>query len=639
LKFGSAIFFAFSFFSNAGWAQLKHMPASPQKGTTTASDYLYPVTPGVINTLAGTMGELRATHFHSGIDVRTNNQIGAAILAAQDGYISRVVKSSYSYGNVIFVHHPDSNTTLYAHLHELKGRLADHVRREQYNQKTFEIDLRFSPDQFPVKKGDTIAWSGNTGSSNGPHLHFDIRDKEMNALNPLDFGFEEIPDKIKPVVQKIALRTMDINSRINGRFGRFEFYTLKVGEDYVLPKPILAIGKIAVEILAFDRMDNSRFQCGINAIEMLIDSQRVFRQHIDKINMPLTRGILSLMDYKTMEQTYYRFNKLFIEDGNPLAFYEGTINRGIISILEKDVSVKIDLADTYGNRTQVRFGLKHDHTSSRALAVSDGLKPLAYSINENVLQVTGKACKDTTAQIFIGGNAMQVLPAYTSLNTRTFLYDLKKAIPDSVQSCGEKIYLNVQDVVPSKTDYTYYGKDMMVFFQDSALFDTLYFSVSTNTLRPEANIIIGDKYVPLMREIKVVWNPPGKFDTLKHSVYRVNGDAKKFYNLGGKWEGEKITFGSNKFGEFVILPDTIPPAITRIACNQTYARFRINDNLSGIYSFEASVNGEWLLMNYDYKSGILYSEKLDKMKPLKGDFVLKVMDWNRNESVYQQKIP
>lgn len=618
-------------------AQYNALPSKSIRSESTASDYLFPINPGTTNTLAGTMGELRSTHFHSGLDVRTNNMIGAAVVASQRGYISRVVKSAFSYGNVIYITHPDSNTTLYAHLDQFKGKLAEHVRREQYNQKTFEIDLRFQPGEFQVMQGDTIALSGNTGSSNGPHLHFDIRDKEMNALNPLTFGFEEIVDKTKPLIQKIALRTMRIDSRINGRFGRFEFHVLKVGANYTLLKPILASGNIGVEILAYDKMDNSRFQCGINTIEMLADSQQVFHQQIDKITMPVTRGILSLMDYKTMEVSGLRFNKLFIEDGNPLSFYDGTKTKGIISVQEKDVPVNIKLADTYGNTTHLNFILKSDPLTEGAVTFSNNLKPLEYTIMENVLQVTGKVCAETKATLFASDQAFDLEPAYKSASVKVFLFDLKKAVPDSIQWCGEKIYLNIKDVVPSKTEYTYYSKDLSVFFPDSALFDTLYFSTSRNGQRKSETIRIGNPLVPLMKDIKVDWKPNAMYDSQKFSVYRVEAGGR-YSNLGGKWNTEKVSFTTREFGEFAILGDSMSPSILRIACNQTYARFKINDNLSGIFSFEATINGNWLLMNYDYKTGILYSERLDKKITIKGEFQLKVTDWAGNEKIYKQKI-
>ena len=598
-------------------------------------DYLFPITPGTTNTLAGTMGELRNTHFHSGLDIRTNNQIGAAVLAAQKGYISRVVKSTWSYGNVIYITHPDSNTTLYAHLNELKGKLAEHVRQQQYNKKTFEIDLRFAPDEFPVNRGDTIALSGNTGSSNGPHLHFDIRDKNMNALNPLKFGFDEIVDKTSPTVLKIALKTITPDSRINGKFGRYEFTVYKVGMNYTFLKPILAHGKIGVEVLAYDRMDNSRFQCGINTIEMLADSQRVYVQKIDGIHMPTTRAIITHFDYRTLKSTGFRFNKLYVDDGNPLQYYEGTVNGGYIDVQDKDIPVLVKLGDSYGNFANLTFTFKHDHIVPEVPTFNHGLKPLAYTLFENTLQVTGMTCKDSTAKFFIADEVLPIAPAYKSATSRVYLYDIRKAVPDSIESCGEKVRIDFHDMIPSGTEYTYYSKNVTINFRDSTLFDTLYLSVKKNPIRKAESLIIGDPTVPLMRDIKITWMPEKKYNSPKFSVYKVNGG---YANYGGRWENGSVSFTTREFGEFVILHDSIAPGILKVALNQSHARFKISDDRSGIFSFEATINGQWLLMNYEHKTGIIFSEKLDKKTPLKGDFELKVTDQAGNEKIYKQKI-
>jgi murein DD-endopeptidase MepM/ murein hydrolase activator NlpD len=176
-------------------AQTSVQPASSIESGSESSKYIFPINPGIQNTLAGTMGELRRTHFHSGLDIRTNNTIGLPVRAAQSGYISKAAKSPYSYGNVLYVTHPNGHTTLYAHLDRFSGKIAEYIRAEQYRTQQSQIELHFAPGQLPVAQGDTIALSGNTGSSSGPHLHFDIRDVNMDAINPLHYGFDEIRDK------------------------------------------------------------------------------------------------------------------------------------------------------------------------------------------------------------------------------------------------------------------------------------------------------------------------------------------------------------------------------------------------------------------------------------------------------------
>ena len=257
-----------------------------------------------------------------------------AVLASKSGYISRITVSGTGYGNVIYITHPDGNTTLYAHLDKFLGPVGAHVLQEQYQKKLNEIDLVFQQDQFVVRQGDTIALSGNTGSSSGPHLHFDIRDAQNFALDPLKVaGFPELIDKLPPAAEKIALRTLDINSRINDRFGRFEFYAQRVGGNYVLTQPILASGNIGVEIVAKDKLaPQSQFFGGVNYIEMSVDSQLVFRQAIEKVNVAETRAIYTLMDFKTMRNKGTRFYKLYVDDGNDLDFYNESPGSGKIKV-------------------------------------------------------------------------------------------------------------------------------------------------------------------------------------------------------------------------------------------------------------------------------------------------------------------
>ncbi len=155
--------------SSAQFSLSKEIPLFP---FANKEPYLFPVNPGTQNYLAGTMGELRNTHFHAGIDIRTNNMAGVPIRATQQGYISRIIVGSYGYGQALFITHPDGNVSVYGHLDRFKGKVADHILNKHYEQKSFDLDLEFAPNQFPVNRGDTVGLSGNTGGSNGPALAF-----------------------------------------------------------------------------------------------------------------------------------------------------------------------------------------------------------------------------------------------------------------------------------------------------------------------------------------------------------------------------------------------------------------------------------------------------------------------------------
>ena len=636
----SRLLFYISFLSTNVFGQFSRPDElDSNKKTPATTDYLFPVNPGKQGFLAGTMGELRSTHFHAGIDIRTNNMAGIPILSAKEGYISRAIVSSFGYGRVLYVSHPNGHTTVYGHLDRFKGEAADYIREEQYRKKSFEIDLSFPAGKFPVLAGDTIALSGNTGASQGPHLHFEIRDQDNEALNPLKFGFEEIKDNYAPTAQKIALKTLDINSRINDRFGRFEFYIYKVGNSYIFSKPILAHGRIGVELLAHDKMEKSAFRFGINYIEMFADSQRVFSQTIERINFEESRGILALMDYKTMKTTGNRFNKLYIDDGNRFDYHDGSHQSGEIQVGSKVVPVRIDLRDEYGNQSQVRFKLMPSPVAEEVITLPAMKAPMEFDLLENTLIISSQHCAavaNPLLTMFHKKERQQIRPTYGNKLRDVYLIDLRKVLPDSVVTCAGSLPFNFKDEVPSGTKYKFYNDLVDIQFQENSLYDTLFLNISRIERDSSEVFTIGSRVVPLFKPLDITLKPKNKYRNIeKTAVYRV-GNGNSYLN--GKWSNDRIRFSTRELGDFQILEDTIPPTITRISINGNSARLRIRDGLSGISHFEANINGEWLLMNYDYKSGIIQSEKLDKKKPLKGDFQLKVVDQSGNERIFKQKI-
>ncbi|MBI3483211.1 MAG: M23 family metallopeptidase, partial [Bacteroidetes bacterium] len=504
------------------------------------------------------------------------------VRATQRGYVSYASISAYGYGNALFLTHPDGNMSVYAHLDQFKGKVADYILKKQYEQKSFEINLEFSSEQFPISQGDTIGFVGNTGGSAGPHLHFEIRDSSNEALNPLKFNFDEIKDDLPPVVQKIALKTLNINSRINGKYGRVEYFLLRNGNDYFLPMPIHVKGKIGIETLAFDRMNFSGFRCGINQIEMLTDSEKIFSQKIDKVNFFETSDIVALMNYQTLKTRGLRFR--------------------------------------------------------RSTALTPIAKPFDYEIDGNVLSLQVRMCAaKSKIVIYEKGTAVAVDPTYEGNGLQVFLINLKKIIPDSAQACNGMIHFNIADEISPKTEHTFYSDWADIRFHKNSLYDTLYLHFVKEEKNGSEVFSIGRTTEPLNDTIEVTFKQLKQdINNSKTAVYHTEGKVNEY--VGGHWEDGKMKFTTTELGDFVLLKDSIPPSIYRIYCNSLNARFRIRDNLSGIEKYEATINGEWLLMKYDYKTGILQSERIDKTKPLKGDFELKVTDRSGNENSYKQKI-
>lgn len=618
-----------------------------KKGNTNKEKFIYPINPGQPGSLAGTMGELRTTHFHSGIDIRTNNMIGFPVRASKSGYISRATMGNSGYGNVLYITHPDGITTLYAHLDAFKGELAKYVLDQQYRRHVNEIDLVFGENQFMVKQGDTIAISGNSGGSSGPHLHFEFRDANNFALDPMKVAaFPEVPDNLPPAAEKIALRTLDENSRINDRYGRFEFYGNRLSNNnYVIASPILASGTLGIEILAKDKLAyKSPFYGGVNYLELWMDSVIVFRQSIEKLDLTEPRSIYTLMDFKTMRNNGTRFYKLYIDDGNELKFYGSSPTSGKIKVNPNKVSnMQIRMTDSNGNSSTVSFKLKPNPVVKEVLTLEamPASAQIITDITENILMIIARPTKDgdTKARVFSKGNASEIEPAYFNSNRNVYLLDLRKLIPDSITIGSETVRPNIHASIPSGTEYKYYGSFVDIHFPLNAIYDTLYLNTDqgVNEFGNET-FTIGDRTFPLNKSISVSLKPLKSYTTdNKYDVYRVNG--KSFSFIGGEWQNGRLRFSTRELGDFIILEDTIAPSIKPIYVNNQTARFKIRDNLSGIKGFEAYINGEWLLMHYDSKTATIWSERKDKTVPLKGILELAVTDNSGNRSTYKQKIP
>lgn len=629
-------------FSGLCCLSLQAQYSEPEEHFFREEKYLYPVNPGQRGSLAGNMGELRTSHFHSGIDIRTNNQIGHPVVASKSGYIARVGMGPTGYGNVIYIAHPDGNTTIYGHLDHFAEPLADYVLKEQYRKESFRIDLKLDKNKFPVKQGDLIAISGNTGSSGGPHVHFDIRDRNNDALNPLAFEFDEIVDKTAPMVEKVALVTLDPNSRINDRFGRFEFYAYRSGNEFTMRAPIMAQGNIGVELLAKDKFQpKDPFYGGVNYIDMRVNGQLAFRQSIEKIDITETRRIHVLMNYKTLHTTGKRFYKLYIDDGNTLPYYQGSPTSGKLEISgDQDRKIEIRMMDSFANTSTLKFTLRPSTPAAEVKNLpAAGVYPIP-ELQENVLMLTvqPQPGPDQKAFVYAGDAVRQITPAYYNTVSSVYLVDLRRHLPDSIITNNKTYVTHFRTRVPPLTDYEYYSDRVNIEFPVGALYDTLYLNTSVHKDKTSEVFTIGDRLIPLRQNIAVSYKPQKLYSRSKRvGVYRVNG--KQHTYLGGVFSNGRISFQTREFGHFTIYTDTIPPQIRPVSLNNNTVRFKISDDLSGIDSYEAAIDGNWLLMHYDAKSNSIWSERLNKSEPLKGELMLTVTDHAGNKQTYTHSIP
>ena len=597
------------------------------------------------------MGDLRANHFHAGLDIRTGGREGLDVHAAADGYIARIAVFTGGYGNVIFIKHPNGLTTVYGHLKTLNDTLGTYLRDQQYQKKTFEIDLRPQPGQFPVSKGDIIAASGNTGGSGGPHLHFEVRDANDNLINPLLYGFSEIRDEVPPYFERIALKTMTATSRINGEYQRISYAPTRQSDGtYILTKPITASGLIGLEVLGYDKTSGSPFRNGISCLEIKLDGREVFAYNMNSFPSEQTRFMNIHENYEVEQMTGQRYHRAYIADGNILNLYKLQNNaayRGRLPLLDgQPHEVTLTLYDAFDHAARLTFTLLPEPTTtnpprldslpvqSASYAPDSTDEDLAATVttDENILKLTVKNMlpgNPPAAKLITGRTVTEQPVSYVRNNQAVYLIDLRQTLPDSVQFGRSVVRTNFKKrIIPGRSQVVTDGNTQLE-FGPRTLFDTLHLAMRP---LPGGGLEINQSTIPINDYLTIQYAPnyPIAIDTMRTKAYWISGGNESF--LGGTWNKGKIEFRTRTLGRFQLMTDTNPPSVDIVSATPKGITVKIRDDLSGIAEFRALVNGEWVLMQYDYKRALLWSDKLNPDEPFEAgaEVLVQVKDRSGN---------
>ena len=277
--------------------------------------------------LAGTFGEIRSDHFHSGIDFSTSEEVGKQVFAAADGYISRIKISAIGFGKALYITHPNGFVTVYGHLKKFSPNIEKYVLEKQYEIESFEIELFPPANEFTFKKGEVIAYSGNTGSSTGPHLHFEIRDeKTEEPLNPMLFGFV-IPDTVGPAITSLRIASQQSSNGIVVTTSSLNHKVNKTGSGMFQISPFDTIhvnGKTGFEFQLDDFQYRSGSALGIYSMELKIDSTTIYSYKFDRFSFSDTRYANAHIDYEEKQNEGITFERCYRLPGNRMKIYGDT---------------------------------------------------------------------------------------------------------------------------------------------------------------------------------------------------------------------------------------------------------------------------------------------------------------------------
>ena len=586
--------------------------------------YIFPINSGSQQYLAGTMGEIRHNHFHAGLDIKTEGKIGIPVLAIANGYVSRIGVSEGGYGHVLYLTHLDGKTSVYAHLQRFEEYLENYTLNRQYQKETYPIQLFPQKNKFYFNQGDTIGYSGNSGSSSGPHLHFEMRNAKQEFLNPFDeFSFSEIQDNIAPRIKYLAFKCLDLDARVNGAYGTLLVQPTKKNNLFSIQKSIHLLGNIGIETYHYDNMSGAPNRNGIPEIILKIDQDTLFHQLKKSMSFDKQREILAHIDYPFKTDRSITLNRLYKADGNKLDFYIKT-NQGYF-FDKTPHELEIILKDNHQNISTFQVLLNKEETYDNYFPDVN-----TFEIDENQFHYVSS---DAVSQVFIEDTLIILKPYLSNGNQYYYLWDLRSGLPDSITSGSLALQPHFFADIPSGIEYSFHNEDFILEVNKKSLFDTLYlqFTKVYDSLHGKMFYSFNDPVVPLRKEVIISIEDS---DSIKnqYQVFKLNKNNCLDYVGSKRSTAGYFTFKTRELGTFTLDNDTIKPIVQPISWDRMNLKFMIKDIKSGIKSYHATLNGHFLLMQYDVKKNELSARPKNREKLNKGLFLLEVEDHFGNKT-------
>lgn len=494
---------------------------------------------GVPIVLSGSFGELRSNHFHSGLDIKTQQREGLDVFAAAQGYVSRIKIQHYGYGKAIYLTHPNGYTTVYAHLQSFGPKLQEYVKKKQYEKQSYEIELFPKPGELSVAKGELIAYSGNTGGSGGPHLHYEIRNAKSEPINPLLFGYH-VKDTRAPRILGVYGYALGGGSVINNTNNRIELRLTKKDNNTFIADKIYVQGTIGLGVETYDQFDMAYNKNGAYKVCTKVDGVPNFEFNFTSFSFAESRYINTLIDYPTYINKRKRIQKCYIEPYNRLSIYSKKDNNGMITVEPgQNYTISLEVSDLAGNVSVVEIPV--EGKKQELLRAKENFRSENYLISKR-------------DNIFKVGKATVYFPE------DSFYYDFFL----DLQQNGDTIKVHNHDI-PMRKNYT----------------------------------------------LSIELDSVNKGDIDKYFIAHASDNGYLSYQNTYR-KSSVLSTRTRALGNFVVAKDTIGPKIrpSNFQDGQWLSNFKtlkliITDDLSGINSYRAKINNQWVLMEYEYKKNSL----------------------------------
>ena len=510
--------------------------------------YDYPLR-NVAGYYSANFGEMRPNHFHAGTDFKTDGVEGKPVVAVADGYVSRVSQSPTGYGLALYVTHPNGTTSVYGHLSRFRKDIADFVFSERHRLKQSRVDLYCQADQFPVKRGEEIARSGNTGSSQGPHLHFEIRDaKTQKTLNIISQGIVTPKDDISPYIMKVHYVEVDTVRGVpcHSKLATYAVHKADANTYRTAQKSPIKVGRKGYFIIeTSDRKNDVANTYGVYNMVAKLDGKAIFEYRNDGFPFDLSRYCNAVSHYPIQRRSRNEVMRAAMLQGGTKYFYPTLVNRGVVTTAE-------------GEERKMEFVITDDCGNTSTLAFD-----IAGKSNDACFK--GEVAENATIVEYNRDFAHKVDDVLSVVIAKGSLY--------------ESIALDIErSDVAIKADST------------------------IKVLSPAYRI--HDDNTPLQKSIGLVFTQDVEERLQPYTVMASVSSGGYLYYSGGRYRHNRLTARTSSFGTFCLVADMTPPTIRpqfedgQDCRGRDRIAFRLSDNFSGVSSYNVYIDGKWVAIDY-----------------------------------------